>query len=39
VNEYPKEYLPYPANNLKNKSDQLIAVKAKGKSMEPKIES
>lgn len=39
VNEYPKEYLPYPANNLKNKSDQLIAVKAKGKSMEPKIKS
>ena len=39
VNEYPKEYLPYPANKLKSKSDQLIAVKAKGKSMEPKIES
>lgn len=39
ANEYPKEYLPYPVDCLKNKSDQLIAVKARWKSMEPKIKS
>ena len=39
IEEYPKEYLPYPAKDLKNPNDKLIAVKAKWDSMEPKIDS
>lgn len=39
VEEYPKEYLPYPIKDLKNPNDKLIAVKARWRSMEPEINS
>lgn len=39
VDEYPKSYLPFPTSMIKNSSEDLIAVKAKWKSMEPIIKS
>lgn len=37
--EYPKEYLPFSSKIIKNPNENYIAVKAKWKSMEPRISS
>ncbi len=39
IEEYPKEYLPFFSKIIKNPNENYIAVKAKWRSMEPKISS